>query len=297
MSGILSALVIGLVQGGTFSLIALGLVLVYKGARVLNFAQAEIGTASLFLATVLTDRKFPYWLAALTAIAAATLAGLVFERLVVRRMTSASRLTVSVGTVGLFALLLAGEVYFFGPSPHYLPPPIRGEGITLAGVVVTPSQLLSFGVIAVIVLALGAFLRYTDFGLGIVAAAQDATAVRLVGVPLHRVSMFTWGVAGALSAIAALMIEPTITIVAPNVIGEPLLIGGLAAALLGGLTSLSGAFVGGMLVGVLSAEAQFEGPSSVPGLSAIVLLVIVLGVLLLRPQGLLGRVALRAETA
>jgi branched-chain amino acid transport system permease protein len=292
----LQALIVGLVQGGTYGLIAVGLVLVYKGSRVLNFAQAEIGTATLYIATILvTDRHLPYWVGALTSIAAALLVGLLFERLVVRRMTGASRLSIAVGTIGLFSLLLASELYFFGPSPHYLQPPIAGLGVQLAGVYVSPTQLLTFGIIAAVALGLAAFLRFTDFGLGVLAAAQDATAVRLVGVPLSRVSMFTWGTGAVLSALAALLIEPTITTITPGAIGEPLFIGGLAAALLGGLTSLPGAFAGGIVVGVVSTEVKFEVTGGPPGLSALVLFGIVLLVLLLRPQGLLGRLSTRAE--
>ena len=290
------ALVIGLVQGGTYSLIALGLVLAYRGSRVINFAQAEIGTASLFIAWIVSGAwHLPYWMGALAAIATALVIGLAFERLVVRRLESASRLTVAVGTIGLLALLIALEVYFNGPTPRYLQPPIAGLGIQVANVYVSPTQLLSFVIIAVIAAGLTYFLRRTDFGLAVGAAAQDATAARLTGLPLGRISMFTWGSAAVLSAIAALLIEPTITLIAPNGIGTQLFICGLAAALLGGLTSLSGAFVGGLLVGVLTSEVRFLVPGSIPGTFTIVLFAVVIAVLILRPQGLLGRPVTRAE--
>jgi branched-chain amino acid transport system permease protein len=108
--------------------------------------------------------------------------------------------------------------------------------------------------------------------------------------------MFTWGVGAGLSAVAALLIEPSISVIAPGVIGEPLFVGGLAAALLGGLTSLPGAFVGGLVVGVVSTEIEFAASGrAIPGVSSLVLLAIVAGVLLVRPQGLLGAANLRAE--
>ena len=207
----IQALVIGLVQGGIYGLIALGLVLCYRGSRVLNFAQAEIGAASLFVAWIVVGAWHrPYWMGALAAILAALVIGLLFERFIVRPM---------------------------------------------------------------------------------------AAAARLVGIPQAAVSMFTWGAASVLSALAALLIEPTITLIAPNTIGPQLFIGGLASALLGGLTSLSGALVGGLLVGVLTSEATQLAPSGVSGAYTVVLFVIVIGVLLLRPQGLLGRAPARAETA
>jgi branched-chain amino acid transport system permease protein len=295
---LIQGVVVGLVKGGTYGLIAIGLVLVYKGSRVLNFAQAEVGTLCLYITAVLSgDRHVPYALGALTAVVAAVLITLLFERWVVRPMADASRLSVAVATIGLFGLALATEVYFFGPTPYFIPPPIPGRGMVLADVTILPSQLLAFAVIALVAAGLAAFLRYTDFGLGVLAAAQDSSAVRLMGIPLHRVSMLTWGVAGALSAIAALLIEPTITTVSPGAIGEPLFIGGLAAALLGGMTSLSGAFLGGIVVGVATSEVEINVSSGIPHIGSVVLFAIIMGVLLLRPQGLLGRVAARAEAA
>jgi branched-chain amino acid transport system permease protein len=292
------SLVIGLVQGGTYGLIALGLVLAYRGSRVLNFAQAEIGTASLFIAWIVSGAWHkPYWMGALAAIGAALLIGLVFERLVVRPMADAPRLSVAVATIGLFGLLVALEAYLNGPTPRYLPVPIGGLGPQIAGVYVSWTQLLTFAIIAVIAAGLTLFLRYTDFGLGVMAASEDSTAARLVGVPLSRVSMFTWGAAAVLSALAALLIEPTITLIAPNGIGIRLFICGLAAALLGGMTSLVGAFIGGLVVGVLTAEAAYLAPQGFNGAFTVVLFVIVMAVLLLRPQGLLGKAAARAETA
>src|SRR4029077_6188772 len=119
---------------------------------------------------------------------------------------------------------------------------------------------------------------------------------RLVGVPLARVSMFTWGMAGALGALAALLIEPTITNLTPGAIGEPLFIGGLAAALLGGLTSLPGAFLGGIVVGIVSNEIQLNTNTGLSGLNALILFAIVMLVLLPRPQGTLGKSGARAES-
>ena len=293
----IQALVIGIVTGAIYGLIALGLVLVYKGSRVLNFAQAEIGGAGLYLTYILMSHfDLPWPVAAALTIAAAALVGIGFEWLVVRRMGDAARLSVAVATVGLFFFLLAAEFYFFGQSPEFIRPPIAGLGLQVAGFFVGPTELLSFAVIAILAAGLTAFLRYTDFGLGVLAAAQDATAVRLVGIPLGRLNMFTWGVAGALSAIAALFIEPQIGTISPGTIGEPLFMGGLAAALLGGLTSLEGAFVGGILVGIAQSEVEhLLLATGFPGIRAVVLFAIVLGVLLVRPQGLLGSARARAE--
>jgi branched-chain amino acid transport system permease protein len=290
---VLAALVLGLVKGGIYGLLAVGLVLVYKGSRVLNFAQAEIGTMSLYIAYLVSGAHgAPYWVGALAAITFALVVGLLFERFVVRPMGETSRLTVAVATIGLFTLLLSLEGYFFGPNPYSLPLPYNGIGVHVLGAVVKPTELFTLAFLPVFGIGLALFLRRTDFGLSVLAAAEDPTASRLVGVRLGRVNAFTWGLAAALSAVGALLIEPSIGLVAPGEIGTPLFVGGLAAALLGGLTSLPGAFVGGLLVGEVEAVATYVVPGGLlPGAAAVAIFVIIVTFLLVRPQGLLGRAA------
>ncbi|MDQ6747324.1 MAG: branched-chain amino acid ABC transporter permease [Candidatus Dormibacteraeota bacterium] len=295
----LTQLVIGLVQGGTYALLALGIVLVYKGSRVLNFAQGEIGTMALYVAYfVIVFMHGPWWLGALLAIAVAATVGVVFERVVVRRMGEAPRLSVAIGTVGLLTLLLTLEAVLWKPIPRVLPAAIPGLGVKVAGFYVSPSQMLALAVTLALGLGLAAFLRRTDFGLGILAAAEDATAARLMGIRLGRVSAFTWGAAAAIAAIAALLIEPTVGVFAPGYVSE-LFVRGLAAALVGGLTSLPGAFVGGLAVGVIEAMAvyflrysevaQHIGTASLPGIDSLTVFLIIIVVLLVRPDGLLGK--------
>src|SRR5256714_12428823 len=140
------ALVLGIVAGGIYGLFALGIVLVYRGTGALNFAQGELGTAALYLAWWLnTDHGLPWIVGAVAAIALAAGLGLAFERLVVRGLVQASRLSVAIATVGLLSLLLALEFRAFRASPRQLKGPIGGAGIELAGVVGWPPPNLSLG--------------------------------------------------------------------------------------------------------------------------------------------------------
>jgi branched-chain amino acid transport system permease protein len=285
-------LVSGLSNGGIYGLLAVGIVLVYKGSRALNFAQAELGTFALFVAWWVVERHGQPWLVgALAAVAAVAAIGFVFERVVVRRMGDASRLSVTVATVGLLILLLGLEVKIWGPSPKILSAPIGGLGPDVLGFYFSPTRMLALTATLAIGLSLAAFLRGTDFGLGVLAASQDPAATRLVGVPLARVSAFTWTVAGVIAAIAALLVEPTIGVFAPGLM-TTLFVRGLAAALIGGLTSLPGAFVGGIAVGVGEAVVghQFV-QSTFPGIQTIAIMGIIVAVLLVRPQGVLARAA------
>jgi branched-chain amino acid transport system permease protein len=285
-------IVAGIVAGGIYGLIAVGIVLVYKGSRVLNFAQGEVGTFALFVTWWLVERREMSWgIAALAGIISGIAIALLFERLVVRRMADASRLSVAVATVGLFLFLIAAEAFVFSESIVVLGPPIAGLGPKIFGFYVGPTAMLSLAAVAIIAAGLAIFLRRTDFGLGVLAASQDPTMVRLVGVRLSRVSAFTWGVAGAIGAIAALLIEPTVGVFAPGFM-TLFFVRGLAAALVGGLTSLPGAFVGGLGVGLIEAVVgKAFASSNVPGIETMAVLALIVAVLLFRPAGLLGREA------
>jgi branched-chain amino acid transport system permease protein len=282
-------LVFGLISGGIYGLLALGIVLVYRGSRVLNFAQGEIGTLSLYVAYyVSTTHGAPWFVGALAAVASAAAIGVLFEILVVRRMSDAPRLSVVVATVGLLLLLIALEFNVFGQSPRTVAAPIAGAGLKVGNVYITPTQMLALVVTIALAGGLALLLRATDFGLGVLAAAQDPTAVRLVGIKLSRVSAFTWGAGAAVSAIAALLIEPTIGNFSPGFVSE-LFLFGLAAALVGGLSSLPGAFVGGLVVGELEALVKWKTLTlSVSGLPIVAVFALILVVLLARPQGVLG---------
>ncbi|MCW2542500.1 MAG: branched-chain amino acid transporter permease [Frankiales bacterium] len=278
-------LVLGLISGGIYALFALGVVLVYRGTGVLTFAQGEIGTVSLYFAAFLVvDQGVNYYVAALGSIAVAAAIGGLFYLLFVKWMRDADPVTTAVATVGLGLFLLSGEVMLFGQSPKDLPTPFT-SGFDAFGVVVRMHQVLA----VVIALALGfelqSALRRTDFGLGILASAQDPAAARLVGIPLSRVQLTLWGTGAALSGVAALLVEPTIGIITPGYASE-LFVGGLAAAVIGGLTSLPGAVVGGILLGVTQAAGtRLLASHGIPGLDYIVTLSLMLVALLIRAFG------------
>jgi branched-chain amino acid transport system permease protein len=285
------AIVIGLITGSIYGLFALGVVLVYRGSGALNFAQGEIGTAALFAAWwVSTKNEMPWLIGALAAIAFAILIGLAFERLIVRRMVNAGRVAVTIATVGLLSFLVAGEYQLLSATPRTFRAPVSGTGVQIFGAFVSPTQMIGLVVTAVLAVGLALFLKRTDFGLGVLAASEDPVTVRLVGIRVGRVSAFVWGTGAALGAIAALLIEPTIGVFTPGFGSTNLFLRGLAAAVVGGLTSLPGAVVGGLVVGLLE---QMSGylfiDVSLPGVRTLAVFILVLATLLLRPSGLFGR--------
>jgi branched-chain amino acid transport system permease protein len=284
-------LVLGLLSGGIYALFAVGIVLVYRGSRVLNFAQGEVGTAGLFLATWLTvDHGLPWIVGATAAVVMTAAIGVAFERFVVRRMGDAPRVSVAVATVGLLLFVSSLELIVFklGGKPRSIDGPIAGAGAKIAGVVVSPTQMLSLVVALGIGVGLAVLLRRTDFGLGVLAAAQDTSAARLVGVPVNRVSAFVWGTGAAVTTLGCLLIAPGLGAFAPGAVSR-LFLFGLAAAVLGGLTSLPGAFAGGVIVGIVEASTGriFESVA-LPGVKTLAVFVLLLVTLLVRPDGLFG---------
>jgi branched-chain amino acid transport system permease protein len=290
-------LVIGLVNGTIYALFAVGVALVYRGARTINFAQGEMATFSLFGAWLLvTELGLPWVVGAVVAVAVAAAMGAGFELLVVRHLARADRVMVAVATIGLLSVLLALEYLAFSASPRHLAGPIGGLGARIFGVYVSPTQGLSIVVVVLVAAGLGRILRRTDFGLGVLAAAQDADGARLMGVPVGRVSLFVWGTGAALASLAALLVAPGIGAFAPGFATE-LFVKGIVAAVIGGLASPNGAIAGGYALAFVESAARrtFAG-STLPGLELIVLFVVVLAALLIRPTGLVATARGRGAT-
>ena len=280
-------LIAGLAAGGIYGILALGIVIVYRGSKVLNFAQAEMGTFGVYVAWWLIEKHGQPWLVG--AAAGIVVVGALsygFERFVVRQMTDAPRVTVAVATVGLLLFLIAAEVKIWGSSPQFLGPPVAGRAIRLLGYNVSWTQVLALALAAAVGLGLNAFLRRTDFGLGVLAAAQDPEATRMQGISYARVSAFTWVAAGVLGTVALLLIEPSIGSFYAghfSVGANAVFIPALAAALIGRLDNLSHAFLGGLVVGIVQQAVQRQFvDSTVPGIATVAVFAIVIGALLLR---------------
>jgi len=289
----LFALVNGVVVGAMYGLFALGIVLVYRGTKVINFAAPALGSFGMYITWMLQAEQGVTWLAAaIIGILASGLVAILFERFIVRSMHDAPRLSVAVATIGLMLLLISVELFVWTGSPRALPPPIAGSGWSLFGVVLTPTKMLSVAVAIVLGVALTQFLRRTDFGLGVQAAAMDPTAVRLVGVRLSEVSTFVWGVGGMLAVVAALLVMPSIGGFAPGTVTAIFFVPSVAAALLGGLDDLSGAFVGGIVIGLVTSIAEWvriEFSWQFPAVQLVAVFAVIVVVLLQAPDGVMTR--------
>ena len=308
-------IVIGIASGAAYGLVAIGIVIVYKGARVFNFAQGELGTIAAFIAFVLMEQvdsvfgskvDIPYAVAALVAVIGTILVGIVMERVIVRPLLDAPKVNLLVGTIAFALLAIGAEILLFRAEPKTLQPIIqtvdkKGKpvGPELFNYFLEPQRILIIGALLLFAVALGFFFSRTNLGLAVLATSQDALATRAVGIGVERMSRFIWASAAFFGAVAGILYAP-LTTLAPGAITTELLIPGFAAAVIGGMTSLPGAFVGGIVVGLIqglsgwAANHFYVGDppqpwaNVVPGATAIALVVAILVVLLARPQGLLG---------
>ena len=279
--------IIGIITGLTYSLLGMGLTLVYKTSRVLNFAQGDMGAfPALFIPILVLNRGWNYWATLVLALAGSLIVGALFEFLVIRRLRNTSRLTALVATIGgaqvlyVFGLLipkngangsqLAGKTY---PTPF-------NYKWRIGTLFIGPGQILILIVVPIVTIALIVFLRRSRLGRATRAAAENGEAAALAGVPINRVSLAMWAIAGLLAGIAAILVGPTRPINLSAALGPSLMLRGLGAAMLGGLLSLPAAFVGGVAIGVIEALVLWNYPRG--GVLEVVIFAIILCCLLLR---------------
>jgi branched-chain amino acid transport system permease protein len=283
----LQQVVDGLAAGSIYAALALALVLVHRATGVVNFAQGQMAVVSVFVAWSLTRTGLPVAVAILGAVAISIPFGAAVERLVMRRFESAPPLVAIVVTVALLIFLngISGEIWGLDLKPF---PTVFGDGALRAGgLVVAIESLGNIAVLLVAVVGLQALFLRTRLGLALRAVADNPTSSALSGLPVGTLLMVGWGLAAGLGAIGGGLIAPKVGL-DPNMLGGALIYA-IAAAILGGLDSPLGAVVAAWIIGVTENLAgTYIGFIGNDLRVAVPLLLIVL-VLLLRPQGLFGQ--------
>jgi branched-chain amino acid transport system permease protein len=276
------ALIGGVVIGEVYALAALGLVLVYRATRVLNFAHGAMGMMSAYVfGRWLHQTQSPWlptWLALILTLIFAIVLGLAVERLVFRPLKDSPILTKVIATLALLTVLqyLAGAV--FGDATYFFRS-IFPEGTINIGIEYLPySALFNIGITALIVVLLTLFLRYTRTGTALRAVSNDPDAAGLTGIDVVRVNQIAWALGSALAAIAALLLIPETSL---NTFSLTLtvILYGVGAAVFGGLVSIPLTLVGGVVLGIVTVVAKTFAPSSVPGLDYAVGFVLIILVL------------------
>lgn len=275
----------GIALGAIYGLIALGIVMVYKATGILNFAHGEAAMISAFVAFSLLKWGLPLWLVVPLTLAFGGLLGWSIERFILRRFIGKSLLSSAIVTLGLFLLFGDLALWIWGKDTQELPSvfPMRPIDIG-AGVVVSGTDIGILAVCAVLALMLFAFFRFTRLGIAMQATMENPVAARLMGIPIKRIYALSWTLSHVIAALAGLLIAP-LTFLHASMMQHALHFA-FAAAVLGGIGSMPGALLGGVIIGV---SANLTGAYMSSQWKDVVPFLVMLVILIGRPHGLLAR--------
>ncbi len=279
-------IVSGLAVGFCYALMALAMVIIYKTSEVLNFAQGEMAMISSFIAFVLLDTyqlSFPLGLF-LTLLFAAAL-GVFLEFVFLRPAKDPTVIGLIIITLGFEMILMGVAGWKWGPDQRSMPFPISGfETYNFYGLVISKVNFWTIIICLVLIVLLFLFFQYSKLGTAMRATQQNRLVARLMGIRTKRIFSFTWAISSLIGAVAGMFIA-ALTVLDPPMMMDPLM-KAFAAAVLGGMTSLPGAALGGAILGVV--ENLFGGYVSLSFKSVVAFAIIVL-MLCIRPSGLLGK--------
>ncbi len=284
-SQLLQLLFSGLTLGSIYSLIALAMVTTFNITGILNLAQGEFLALGALLAASLSAAGLPLATAFVIAVVLVTLLSGLMERAAIYPARGSSGLTLIIITIGLSISLRGLALLIWGTDPVSLPAFSKGAPLALGGATIGLQSLWIFGLVAVTLAGLFAFFELTYQGKAVRACVINRTAARLVGINPATMSLLAFAGSGAIGAAAGIFIAPVT--LATYDMGFMLGVKGFVAAAIGGMYSISGAVLGGILLGIL--EVYFAGLVS-SGLKDALALVVLLAVLMLKPEGLLSAI-------
>jgi branched-chain amino acid transport system permease protein len=281
----------GITTGALYALVALGITVVYKATHSVNFAHGDLFMICGFIAyTFHVMWGLPYVVSLVLAVLAGFAIGALVERVAFRPLMGQGIVSMLLATIGLSFVLKGTARALWGGKGDFIPfPPVMSpQPISLAGILVTPQQLVVFAGAIAVMLLFAVLFKFTKLGRMMQATADNAKAAKLVGIRVGRVYMYTFAVGTAVAGAAAVLMAP-ITLLYPD-IGFVLFIKSFAAAVLGGLTSIPGAVAGGFLIGLIEALTGGYISTSLQDVSSYI---VIMFALVFMPSGLFGGAALR----
>jgi branched-chain amino acid transport system permease protein len=282
----LQLLVSGLSFGSLYALIALAMVIIYKTSEVPNFGQGEMAMISTFVAfTLLVTSEYSFAVSFIGAIVFAAALGIFLEFVFLRRAKDPNILSLILITLGFEMILYGLASWKWGADQKDLPFPVSDfDAINLGSAVISYLNIATLLITLSLMFILFLFFKYTKVGIAMKATQQNATAARINGIRTNRILSITWAMSSVIGAVAGILLAPIATL-DPNLMLEPLL-KGFSAAVLGGMTTLVGAALGGYILGII--ENLFGGYVSLEFKSVVAFGIIVL-VLCFKPSGLFAK--------
>jgi branched-chain amino acid transport system permease protein len=280
----------GLASGSLYAMIGIAVAIVLRATDIPNFAQGEMAMVSTFVAFWLLDSYgLPWWFAISLALVFAVVQGIAVQQLIIRPLIGGPVLSAVIATLGMNIVLnsIAGiiwghQTYIF-PSPISVAPPVQ-----VGGVSIPMDSVLNIAIACALIIAVTCFLKFTWAGMALRAASQNQTVARLMGISINRSFAVAWGLGGLAGGLAGVLIAPALFL-DTNMMGM-LLIKGFAGGVLGGLNNLFGVFAGCLALGVMENLVGAYGSGTfAEGFTFLILI----AVLILRPEGIFGRVKAR----
>jgi branched-chain amino acid transport system permease protein len=273
----------GLALGAIYALVALGFVLIIRATNVVNFAQGDFAMLGGFAMVAFIGSGLPYWLSILLALVVMGIFGMIFNLGVYYPLRHRSFLPVIISTLGASIFLQNIVLYFFGPQPKPMPRVFETQGIEVGGVFMDTQYLVILAVTAIAVAFQYFLFERTLLGKKLQATSQDKDMARLVGIPVASMIAFTFIYSATLGGIAGILVSPVLFVSIG--MGSIIALKAFSATIIGGFGDVTGAIVGGLLLGVV--ESFGANYISVPYKDAFAFLLLFI-FLLLRPQGIFG---------
>ena len=277
-------IVSGIAAGCLYALVAIGLVLIYKATDIVNFAQGESVTVGAYMGWLMVSEfQMPYLAAMLVVLVGSALVGVVVERVAYRPLIKSPPFTVILATLAIGLLITNIIRLIWQDTPRSIPGMLSAQPLEFAGVLITPERLGIMITVVIVVVLLMVFFRFSRLGRAMRATAQSQEAASLMGISVPGIFSKTWALGTAMGGIAGMLIAPLVGI---NTELGGVLIPGFVAAIVGGFTSIPGAIVGGLMVGVLENLGGVFVSSSFKRVTSFVILI---AVLMIKPSGLFGK--------
>jgi len=286
MAFFVEVLMAGLLAGVMYSLVALGFVLIYKASGVFNFAQGAMVLFAALTFVSVSNRGAPFWLALLITMAAMALLAVLVERLVLRPLANQPPMSLFMATIGLTIVIEGVSQLLYGSKAYQLDLGIRDVPLEVLGVGISKFDLFAAAIAGTLVLALVAFFHRTATGRALRAVADDHQAAMSIGISLTRMWRYVWALSGGVALVAGLLWGSRLGVQFGLVV---IALKALPVLILGGFTSISGAIVGGVIIGATEKLAEvYLGRSISGGIENWFPYVLAMLFLAVRPNGLFG---------
>ncbi|MGB9695432.1 MAG: branched-chain amino acid ABC transporter permease [Caldisericaceae bacterium] len=272
----------GIATGSIYSLTAMGIVLILSTTNVMNFAQGDMGMLLAFVALLLLAAKLPYLITVIITILLGLLMGFLLEKGLMSKVRKSSHIGMLMITLAL-TMIFEGIVGIFVKTPMLFPPAIAGGPFVIGSLIIDRQDLLSIVISLLVVIFLFLVLYRTKFGIASRSIAEDEYAARILGIPAKNIYLFIWAISFGLAGLSGILVAPRLSLEPTFMVVIQLK--AFIAAVLGGMDSVLGAVVGGLLLGVTENIVAYYIPQIKDSFS----LILVVLVLLFLPQGIFGK--------